>query len=69
MAGKIWTLKEDEILKELYKESETKLICDAISNRSWNAIKIRADKFGLVRWNIPQKKADLRVLLEDNPIS
>jgi hypothetical protein len=43
-----WTAAEDTTLKQLYSSANTELIQLKIPNRSWAAIKIRANKLGLV---------------------
>jgi len=65
MAGIKWTKEEDVFLMENYENLDTEKILIGLSKRSWDAIKLRAEKLGIRRYNNKNRLANLKILLED----
>lgn len=65
MAGIKWTNEEDNFLKENYEKMDKKELLDKLNSRTWDAIKIRAEKFKIKRYNNEGRFADLDILLKD----
>lgn len=67
MAGKIWSEREEQILKDVYSSQTAKKIIHLLSNRTWNAIKQRARNIGVKRikvWSIQEKNMKLNSIVE-----
>jgi hypothetical protein len=69
MAGIKWTKKEINLLLDKYEIFGKKQLKELFPNRSWDAIKLRANKEGLTFYNgtHPYVQANLSALLEDDP--
>lgn len=65
-----WTKEEDVLLKKIYETQDIQIIKKSF-NRTWDAIKIRANNLGLYRIdrNSEQRIGDVSILLSDTPIS
>ena len=65
-----WKPDEDCKLQSMYPLAEVEELQSVFNDRSWDAIKIRAEKLGIERLNLPDyRMADLSVLLKDEPQS
>jgi len=65
MAGIKWTEDEDNFLKENYEKLNKDDLLTKLINRTWDAIKLRAEKFKIKRYNNERRFIDLDVLLKD----
>jgi hypothetical protein len=66
MAGIKWTKEEDNFLLENYENMNKDSLLDKLNNRTWNAIKLRAEKFRIKRYNNSNRLTNLKNLLIDN---
>lgn len=64
-----WTQEELDFLKSNYGKLSTDTIIASLRNRKWGAILKKANKLGLEHSGFGAKKADLSILLHDNPIT
>jgi len=71
MAGIKWTTKETELLLDQYTRCSKAELTAMFPKRSWDAIKLRAARFGLRFYHEDHRfsKSDLSVLLEDTPLA
>lgn len=64
---RVWKKEEIDFLKNNYEWAETKILMKGIK-RSWDAIKIMAEKMNIERKNLKNtKKSNLSSLLEESP--
>lgn len=60
-----WSKEEDDFLLENYEKLDKEKLLMKLPKRSWEAIKIRSDKFKIKRYNKKERFADLDILLND----
>ena len=65
MAGIKWSKEEDGFLKENYENMSKDELLSGLLKRSWDAIKIRAEKMNIRRYNKENRLADLKILLDN----
>lgn len=68
MAGKVWTKEEENIIIDNYYKSSKEDMIFMLPKRTWDAIKIRANKLGIYKdlGDVREKNADLSLLLNYN---
>lgn len=64
-----WTELEINYLKENFFSSPQEELSAALQNRGWQTITSQAYKLGLKRDGFAKKKANLEILLHDNPVT
>jgi len=64
-----WTDQEIAYLRKNYGKISNEILSAKLHNRSWDRIKSQAYKIGLIHPGFANKKADLSILLHDNPIT
>ena len=62
----LWTEEEDRYLSANYFDSNPEELCEQLSHRSWDAIKLHAAKLGIHRAPKSQFINNTRILLEDS---
>lgn len=63
--NKKWSQKETKLLKEMYYDYEKEEILQTLKNRSWDSIKLKAEKLNLQRSHDFSRKNQVKKLLED----
>lgn len=64
---KFWADHDLELLLSNYPDAETNQLKALLQGRSWTAIKLQAQKFGLRRHNVGDRLGNLRKLTEGTP--
>lgn len=71
MTGRKWTKEEEQALYTYYGSATKKVILECLKSRTWNAIKLHAEKQQISYHTEAHKQAEsnLNILLEDTPLA